>query len=53
MPTRKGRVVEAAVLTQQAAHLAESRAEFVNEGYAQIYVLTSLDEIESARVSTP
>lgn len=50
---RKGRVVDAAVLAQQAAHLAESRAGFVNEGYAQVYVLTTLDEIESARVSTP
>src|SRR6185312_4839293 len=31
---RKGRVVEAAVLTQQAADLAASRAGFANEGYA-------------------
>ncbi len=50
---RKGRVVETAVLTQQAADLAASRAAFANEGFAQVYVLSSLDEIESARVSTP
>jgi protein phosphatase len=48
---RKGRVVDATVLAQQAAHLAESRTQFVNEGFAHIYVLSSLDEIESARVS--
>lgn len=50
---RKGRVVDAAILEQQSANLAASRAQFANEGFAQIYVLSSLDEIEAARVSPP
>jgi predicted kinase len=49
---RKGRVVDPSVLAQQATDLAASRAALATEGYASIYVLTSLDEIESADVST-
>ncbi|MEI9815179.1 MAG: ATP-binding protein [Acidobacteriota bacterium] len=48
---RKGRVVDAEVLAKQAADLAQSREELGAEGYAAVYMLGALEEIEGAEVS--
>lgn len=44
---RLERVVEDAVLTQQAANLRESLSGLANEGFARMYVLRSLNEVQA------
>lgn len=49
---RAERVVEDAVLAQQAANLRESLSGLANEGFARVYVLRSLDEVQSVILET-
>lgn len=49
---RVERVVEDAVLAQQSANLRESLLGLANDGFARVYVLRSLGEIQSVILAT-
>jgi len=47
---RVGRMVEDAVLAKQVAHLRESLTGLASEGFKQIYLLQSVEDVQSAKI---